>query len=39
MRFKDWKIGTKLTALILVAAAGFVIFGWISHSTINATKV
>src|SRR4029077_18140906 len=28
-RFKDWNIGTKLTALILVVGVGFAIFGWV----------
>jgi methyl-accepting chemotaxis protein len=37
--FKDWNIGTKLTALILVMAMGFVIFGWVSYSSITTTKV
>jgi len=38
-RFKDWNIGTKLTALILVVGVGFAIFGWVSYAAINATKV
>jgi methyl-accepting chemotaxis protein len=37
--FKNWNIGTKLTALILVVAVGFVIFGWVSYSAIAAAKV
>jgi methyl-accepting chemotaxis protein len=38
-RFKNWNIGTKLLALVLVVGVGFVIFGWVSYSAIAAAKV
>src|SRR5258706_8609296 len=38
-RFKDWKIGVKLMALILLVSVGYVSFGLIANSTIGTVKV